>query len=475
MIKLIIWDLDGILWDGTLAEEGISKLNQKVIDFIKQTESQGIIHSICSKNEFDSTKNKLVELGLWDLFVFPSIDFTIKYPRVESIIENCQLQKQHILFVDDSITNTQEVKYYIPEINVTNTIDFIDTFEYVSAKNRTNQYRILEKKFADKDNINFLYDSNIHICITNAHGCILFHDRIVDLVNRSNTLNFTKSRMNVDFSESNITPYFHFNTPRENYAVFVWDKYGYYGLVGYFSSWDCIVTEHFVFSCRIMNMGIENYCAKFIQEKLGWKMNFEIDTSKNYDYIHVNDYNLVKSFLEEKESVKLISEKPLANINAGCMSYIFWALSGISQKLTYETYTLEKIIENNYIKTWPNLIVFSVSGELEMANFPAKNYEHIINCVDIFRDQVISQNKKVLLIIPLDFHEVVRRWVLDPFLITLYEKFLSIIDNNNFIPFYLHHSHNYQYRHWNRETVYAISQKIKNWVENPLHYNEIKL
>lgn len=70
-IKVVIWDLDNTFWDGIITE-GEIKPNQKNMDLVKELSAHGIVNSICSKNYFDQCKNKLIELGMWEYFVFPS-------------------------------------------------------------------------------------------------------------------------------------------------------------------------------------------------------------------------------------------------------------------------------------------------------------------------------------------------------------------------------------------------------------------
>lgn len=471
MIKLVIWDLDGVLWDGTLSENGFGNINSKAIDFIKDTESKGIIHSICSKNNLAEAKEVLEKLEVWDLFVFPSIDLTSKSHRVKSIIESCQLRAPNVLFVDDNTINTNEVKFYIPEINTENNTNFIDNFVYRPSKSRTHQYKILELKSIDKNNEDFLKDSDINITITNDHGCIEFHDRIVELVNRSNTLNFTKSRMNVDFSDNNVGPYFHFNFPRQNYAVFAWDKYGYYGLVGYIGSdWDSKKVEHFVFSCRILNMGIENYCSKYIKEQIGWEQNYQIDTSGDYSYIKHNEYNDVKDFIRQQENIPTPLEKSLACISAGCFSYILWMLSGIGHKINYVQNTgMEYLISNDDIHDYPNLIIYSLSFDLEPKNFQDQSKEYMLDCAHKFVDRIKKLDKKVLVMLPYNLLEISKEMHIDESILALYDFFQCNFDSQNLFPLYVEPTTS-DYRHYNRKKLYQIAQIIKYWVENPLQY-----
>ena len=76
-IKLIIWDLDDTLWRGTLSEGGVD-IPAENFQLIVDLTDIGIINSICSKNDYEPTKAKLQQLGIWDYFVFPSINWENK-------------------------------------------------------------------------------------------------------------------------------------------------------------------------------------------------------------------------------------------------------------------------------------------------------------------------------------------------------------------------------------------------------------
>jgi hypothetical protein len=81
-------------------------------------------------------------------------------------------------------------------------------------------------------------------------------ERIAELVNRSNQLNYTGSRFEpAALAESIINVVQH-----DSWAVFAWDRYGDYGLIG-FVQVDRKAKRliHFAFSCRVMHMGIEQF------------------------------------------------------------------------------------------------------------------------------------------------------------------------------------------------------------------------
>ena len=55
-VKLIIWDLDDTLWDGSIMVSNNVNLRISYIDSIKELNNRGVVNSICSNNYLDFTK-----------------------------------------------------------------------------------------------------------------------------------------------------------------------------------------------------------------------------------------------------------------------------------------------------------------------------------------------------------------------------------------------------------------------------------
>ena len=260
-IRLIIWDLDETFWKGTLSETTIS-IPEKNIEIINTLTDRGIMNSICSKNDFDEVRETLEKNNIWDLFVFPKISWSPKGEQVKKIIEQVQLRPESILFIDDNPNNLAEVKFYNPSINVSG-IEIIDGIldnPKFLGKNDTNhsrlkQYKILESKWIDQQNAvsneEFLYSSNIKVDI--KHDCEKHIDRITELINRTNQLNFTKNRLSTTQVEELIS-----NNEQECGYITVKDNYGDYGIVGFYSLCNNTLNT-FCFSCRILGLGVEQY------------------------------------------------------------------------------------------------------------------------------------------------------------------------------------------------------------------------
>ena len=266
-IKLVVWDLDETFWKGTFSEGDIEVPNQnrRLIALLTDI---GIVNSICSKNDEKQVMDYLKDQGLAEYFVFPSINWSPKGARIKQLISDMQFRPANVLFLDDNPSNLAEASYSCPEI-MTGTPALLPQLLADAEKadhkdpehKRLQQYRILEEKHQVRaefsSNEEFLYKSNIRVDIST--DCDANVDRIHDLILRSNQLNFTKVRSTKEelsdlFADPNVSCGY----------ISVRDNFGNYGIVGFYAVKSNRLL-HFVFSCRTLGMGIEQY----IYNKLG--------------------------------------------------------------------------------------------------------------------------------------------------------------------------------------------------------------
>lgn len=267
-IKLVIWDLDDTFWKGTLSEGEIVPIPENV-QLVKDLTDRGIVNAICSKNDKAPVVQKLKDLEMEEYFVFNSIDWTPKGPRIEQMLKDMGLRAVNVLFLDDNITNLNEAKHYSPELCIAQPdviADLIKQCEVLSANDvshkRLKQYKVLEEKQKAKseanDNMSFLFKCNTKVEI--HEDCLAEIDRITELVNRTNQLNYTKLRSTKEELETLLRD----EEIKAGYVT-VKDNFGDYGIVGFYAikNGECI---HFLFSCRTIGQGVEQY----VYSKLGW-------------------------------------------------------------------------------------------------------------------------------------------------------------------------------------------------------------
>lgn len=275
-VKLVIWDLDDTFWQGTLEEGGVTPIpenHQRVRDLAER----GIISSICSKNDYSRTQAKLTELGMWDHFVFPAISFSPKGKTISEMIEAVALRPENVLVIDDNRMNLEEIRFFNPGIMAAHPDDVLHLLcDHPNTAGkadpqliRLNQYRLLQRKVEERrttslSNEEFLRASNIQITLD--YDVMTNFDRVVELINRTNQLNYTKKRLEapqeIEEFRATLDAFGHHAG-----CIRVRDSYGDYGLVGFYLMHQRSHTKrlvHFVFSCRTMHMGIEQYVYEML-------------------------------------------------------------------------------------------------------------------------------------------------------------------------------------------------------------------
>lgn len=289
-VRLVVWDLDETFWHGTLTEGGIA-IRQDTIAIVGELSRRGIISTICSKNDLAPVRSELEACGAWDHFVMPSVDWTTKGPRVLALVDDFQLRAETVLFIDDNPNNLAEVAAVVPGIQVEDH-RFIEAMlddprfkgKDDRALSRLAQYRLLAQKKADErvagggggggDNADFLRSCDVRVHL--EYDVMPHLDRAIELINRTNQLNFTRNRLpeNPAAARTELAAQLG-RFDRQAALVHVADKYGDYGFVGF------VLTGtlrndfrpglanshllHFCFSCRTLGMLIE----KWVYDRLG--------------------------------------------------------------------------------------------------------------------------------------------------------------------------------------------------------------
>jgi FkbH-like protein len=261
-VKLVIWDLDDTFWTGTLAE-GTLRYNPRRHRLVLQLSRMGIVNSICSHNDAAAAREVLTIAGVWDYFVFPAIGYGNKAEMVSQIVRQLKLRHTNVLFVDDNPRHRAEVAFWNDGIwavhpDVIDPIDPESLPEYDAGLERLRRYQLMESQaheaqVAGLSPEEFLRTSRITLQSITKVGD--HTERLVELINRAHQLNFTKAPTSEAAFEASLLD------PRLRHCAYrVTDRFGDYGICG-FSSVD--VERHrlvqFVFSCRLIGMGIERY------------------------------------------------------------------------------------------------------------------------------------------------------------------------------------------------------------------------
>ncbi len=272
--KLVVFDLDNTLWDGVLLE-GDVKLRAGIADLFRTLDERGILISVASKNAHEDAMSKLEALGLAEYVLHPRIGWGPKSEGLAQIIKAIDIGADTVLFIDDNPFERAEVGQAAPEIEVLPDTAIPGLADHPrlqgavtpESRARRQMYReaIVREQTAQSygdDYLTFLRDCEIHVEIRRDTPDDF--DRIVELVQRTNQLNFSGRK----YGREEITAIL--GEDRDRHVVVCRDKFGTYGTVGFCLSSreaaeegrEVVVVEDFMLSCRVQ--------GKFIEQALFW-------------------------------------------------------------------------------------------------------------------------------------------------------------------------------------------------------------
>lgn len=277
-IRLVIWDPDETLWQGRLADGAVRAIAPHQ-DLVIELCRRGILSSICSRSDFEPMRRLLRTFGLWDFFLYPSIDWSPKPARIERIIAAMQIAPASVLFIDDNAANLAAAKARIPDLQVASA-DLLGSIhadprfagEDDPGLGRFTGYKVRERQQADaaaavfaRDDDDFARSSGVVVTIETDVAAYI--DRAVELVRRTDRLNFTKARLPADLPSARQALLDALSDARAG-LVRVSDDHDDHGLCGFYlvrGEAPNLALDHFCFSSRIVGMGVENW----VHERIG--------------------------------------------------------------------------------------------------------------------------------------------------------------------------------------------------------------
>lgn len=115
-VKVLVWDLDETLWEGTLLEGDDVRLRPGVREALEELDRRGVLHSIASRNDREAALEALRRLGVEEYFLYPQIHWGAKSQSVQAISEALNLGLDAIAFIDDQEFESEEVRHVHPSV-----------------------------------------------------------------------------------------------------------------------------------------------------------------------------------------------------------------------------------------------------------------------------------------------------------------------------------------------------------------------
>lgn len=265
-VKVVAWDLDNTLWEGTLVNDMNVRLREDAVKVIKALDEKGILNTISSKNDYADAIAKIREFGLEEYFLSPAINWGQKSKNIQKIAEILNLGINSFAFVDDNIRERTEVKESLPMVRVYSEKEIKQLLSYpefdvpVSAesKNRRHSYQqeVSRQQFREEfaDNYDsFLKSLKMQLQISPIDKDN--KDRCYELLSRSNQLNLSTNRYTTVEYDNLIN-----NKDVLCLSYKCNDKFGDYGIIAFTSVKlyeDSAELSDFVISCRVAKKRVE--------------------------------------------------------------------------------------------------------------------------------------------------------------------------------------------------------------------------
>lgn len=488
LLKLLIWDLDDTLWRGTLAEGDEVSLFPERIQAIRTLNQQGVANSICSKNDFEAAKRKLEELGIFDEFVFPEINFAAKGQSVKRIISDMNLRAPDVVFIDDNQHNLEEVKSVVPEIDVYDARGAeLDEFlaraieDTKGGKSRVEKYRLMEKKRAAREelegsNVDFLKASNIRMAVLRTQENFQFATRLEELVNRTNQLNFLKTRI----EPNTLAPFIIDVGKNQVYSVFVWDKFGHYGLVGFaFVRTTSKQLKHFTFSCRIMNMGIEEEFAWFLNSAANGPHvpaeNLPV-TPRHNEWITILDSNddeareaITRAIGGETQAIEGPQIRIMANCQSGSIAHYLDVEQQVAVDNWPRAFRIQEWSDDGDMRGgWHPYMVYGAFVDYQYAGWATpEGIDRYRRAVEKLENECRQHGAQLIVLLPSDYSENIKGESTD--FTQLNDVWRSVADESNTVDVIELDDHIegkvVDPRHFSRETLISTAKVLSSKLE----------
>lgn len=283
--KCLVLDLDGVLWGGTLAEEGMEKIKlgpegegRAFWDFqmgIKELATKGTILAICSKNDAGKVMKAIKEhphmVLREDKFAAFRINWQDKASNIKSIAEELNLGLDSLVFLDNSEFERELVRKVLPEVAVPDLpadssgypeflakLPYFETFLVTSEDIDRGKLYVVERKRKERQADAASYEGflkSLKIRIKTRVATKWSVPRIAQLCQKTNQFNLSLKR----YTESDIRK-LQKDVDCHVLSMAAKDDLGDLGIVGV-GIWEKqggdARLDSFLMSCRVLGRGME--------------------------------------------------------------------------------------------------------------------------------------------------------------------------------------------------------------------------
>ncbi len=293
--KVLVTDLDNVLWGGTVGEDGVEGLrigagspageaHLRYQEYLVELKGRGVLLAVCSKNNEADARDvfarRSMPLKTTD-FAGWLVNWNDKAENLQALAEKLRLGSDSFVFVDDEPAERARVRQALPEVAVPEWP--VDPDGYVAGlrarrffdnpilsaedRGRAAAYQADEKRAESKAGATSLEDFLCGLEMVCEHGPVTDAelDRMEQLLARTNQWNLTTRQ----HSRAEIAKIISRPGTRARWFR-LRDRFGDNGIVGFWlavpratGEWEI---ESWVMSCRVIGRGLEDLMFNIMLE-----------------------------------------------------------------------------------------------------------------------------------------------------------------------------------------------------------------
>ena len=98
-VKCVAWDLDDTMWQGIIGDSGPEGVhpNNEALELVQRLDERGILQTVASKNDYEVAWEKITELGLADMFLYPAIHWGPKSESLRQVADKLNVCREHAI------------------------------------------------------------------------------------------------------------------------------------------------------------------------------------------------------------------------------------------------------------------------------------------------------------------------------------------------------------------------------------------
>ncbi len=272
--KLVVTDLDGTLWSGTLGEDGVEgiSLHAAYAEALKGFREQGILLALASRNDLTDVEAIFADHPDWPLQLSDFATIAVGWETKDELVARClatlNLSSAHAVVIDDDSVNCARLAERFPEADIRlfaedrpNRFAAMLRAEPLlkqtggASSQRAEHYRrreAVERLREEADDVgDFLRRLGTHLTVEPLVPSLF--PRAAELASRVNQFALTDFRPNSLELAARNSPF--------DFMVRLDDAFGAHGLVGLVLAHrreSDLVLDNLLLSCRALGRGVED-------------------------------------------------------------------------------------------------------------------------------------------------------------------------------------------------------------------------